>query len=334
MTASPEQRAPALAQRPRLPDFFIAGHSKSGTTALYEMLRRHPQIFLPELKEPVFFADEFPREAHRYRASASLDEYLSLFAPARPEQRTGEASASYLRSPTAAARIAQAQPEARIVVILREPASFLRSFHLQCVQAHYETQKDFRKALALEPDRRRGKRIPRRSRWPQELMYSEHVRYVEQLRRFHDVFPREQVLVLIYDDFRRENEATVRQVLRFLDVDDTLPVQVTEANPTVRMRSQRMDDLLYSASMGHGPVWRALKQAVTALTPGDLRRQALGALQRRVVYGAPPPPDEALMRELRERFTGEVSALSDYLGRDLLTLWGYEQPRPRSQRTS
>jgi hypothetical protein len=308
-----------------MPDFFIVGHSKSGTTALYEMLRAHAQIFLPEVKEPIFFADELPREAHRYRPAATLDEYLSLFEQARADQRVGEASASYLRSPTAASRIAEAQPGARIIAILREPASFLRSFHLQCVQAHYETQKDFRKAIHLEDARRRGERLPRRSRWPQELLYSDHVRYVEQLRRYHDVFPSEQVLVLIYDDFRRDNEATVRRVLRFLEVQDDVPIAVTDANPTVRMRSQRIDDLVYAASRGRGPMWRALKAPVTALTPRPLRRRALAATQRRFVYGAPPPQDESLMMELRIRFKPEVVALSEYIDRDLVSLWGYDR---------
>ncbi|MGO9322040.1 MAG: hypothetical protein ACLQBY_14725, partial [Solirubrobacteraceae bacterium] len=146
-----------------------------------------------------------------------------------------------------------------------------------------------------------------------------------QLRRFHDAFPAEQVLVLIYDDFRRDNEATVRAVLRFLDVDDTVAVEATDANPTVRMRSQRMDDLVYAASIGRGPAWRAVKTMVTAITPTDLRRRALKATQRRFVYGEPPPPDEAFMLELRRRFKPEVVALSEYLDRDLITLWGYDQ---------
>ncbi len=76
--------ATTVSERGRTPDFFIVGHPKSGTTALYEMLRAHPQIFMPELKEPVFFAQELPREAHRYRAPATLEEYLALFVPATP----------------------------------------------------------------------------------------------------------------------------------------------------------------------------------------------------------------------------------------------------------
>ena len=67
---------------PRVPDFFIVGHPKSGTSALYEALRSHPQIFMPELKEPVYFATELARQAHRYTAPSTLEDYLSLFAGA------------------------------------------------------------------------------------------------------------------------------------------------------------------------------------------------------------------------------------------------------------
>ena len=66
----------------RVPEFFVVGHSKSGTTALYEMLRGHPQIFMPDMKEPIYFAPELPRQAHRYTAPGTLEEYLALFAPA------------------------------------------------------------------------------------------------------------------------------------------------------------------------------------------------------------------------------------------------------------
>ncbi|HME02538.1 MAG TPA: sulfotransferase [Solirubrobacteraceae bacterium] len=310
--------------RGRVPDFFLVGHSKSGTTALYEMLRRHPQVFMPDLKEPVFFASELPRQAHRYTAPATLEEYLSLFAPAGPDQRLGEASASYLWSHTAAGRIAEAQPQARIIAILREPASFLRSLHLQCVQSHYENEKDLARALALEPSRREGRNIPPRSGWPQVLMYSEHVRYVEQLRRYRAVFPEEQVLTLVYDDFRADNEGTLREVLRFIGVDATAPIEPVEANPTVRMRSQWLDELVHSVSVGGGPVSQAVKGTVKALLPRKLRRGALKATQRHLVVGEPDSPDAQLMLEIRRRYRGEVEALSEYLGRDLITLWGYD----------
>jgi len=311
----------------RMPDFFIAGHPKSGTTALYEMLKAHPQIFMCEEKEPWFFSEELryrtpPRKP--FGIPATLEDYLALFAAAKPEQRVGEASTTYLWSPSAAQAMAAVAPQARIIAILREPASFLRSLHLQFVEAHIETEPDFRRALSLEGARREGREISRHSYWPQMLTYSDHVAYVEQLRRFHSAFPPEQVLVLIYDDFRNDNEATVRRVLRFLEVDDAAAIEVTEANATVRARSQRLHSMVHAVSVGHGPFSRSVKAAIAAVTPRRMRRGVLHAVQQHVVYTEPLPQDEELMLELRRRFRPEVLALSEYLDRDLVRLWGYE----------
>ncbi len=315
------------AARGRLPDFFIAGQPKSGTTALYEMLRRHPQIYLPERKEPRFFVEEmYHRDPPRPGGTPqTLDEYLAWFDDARADQRIGDASPWYLWSATAASRIAEVQPDARVMAILREPASLLRSLHLEFVQLYVETETDLRRAIELEDARRQGRNIPRNTYWPKALMYSDHVRCVEQLRRFHAVFGPEQMLVLIYDDFRNDNEATVREVLRFLRVDDSLPIEVMEANPTVSVRSRRLHELTHAVSVGHGPVSRAVKSSMKALTPRELRRDALRTVQSRLVFAEAPRPEESVMLELRRRFAGEVQALSEYLGRDLVSLWGYDR---------
>jgi hypothetical protein len=294
------------------------------------MLSRHPQIFMPEFKEPRFFAQELRSRFRRVgpgKLPNTLEQYARLFAAARADQCVGEASPLYLRSHTAAQRIAEATPAAKIIAILREPASYLRSFHLQCVHNHTETQTDFAKALALESKRREGKRIPPFSQSPPALLYSDQVRYVEQLKRFHALFPREQVLVLIYDDLRADNEATVRQVLRFLDVDDSWPVEAVETERLKGLRSLRLMQLRFAVSVARGRAaasGRALK-ALNALIPTLPRTGPVGRLRRRMAYGEPPPPDEALMLELRSRFKGEVVALSEYLHRDLVALWGYDQ---------
>jgi hypothetical protein len=321
----------------RIPDFFIVGHAKSGTTALYEMLKQHPQIFMPAYKggagkEPWFFSSDNPhpqRTAERSvaftgRRAVTMDEYLSLFAAAKPSQRVGEASTSYLWSRTAAGRIAEAQPAARIIAIMREPASFLRSVHLQLLQNHHENERDFRKAVGLDEARREGRSIPKHSYWPQALIYSDRVRYVEQLRRYREVFPPEQMLVLIYDDFQADNEGTVRQVLRFLEVDDSAPVQAMQVNPTIGVRSTRLNDLRLALRAGRGPLLAPVKTIGKALTTSRLRGALFYPLQRRAVYAEPPPPDESFMLELRRRFKGEVVALSEYLDRDLVKLWGYD----------
>jgi len=316
--------------RGRVPDFFLVGHPKCGTTALYETLRRHPQIYMPEGKEPWFFAPELhERTPPRPEGTPhTLQEYMALFAAAEPHQRAGEATALYLWSRTAAARIAEVAPDARIVAILREPASFLRSLHLQFVQTNVETEPDLRRALSLEDERALGKSIPRHSYWPQALQYSSHVRYVEQLRRYRDAFGPERVLVLIYDDFRADNAGTVRTVLSFLGVDESRAIEVPDANPTVRARSQRLNQLMHALSVGRGPVSRGAKETVKTLTPRGLRRQALYAAQRRIVFAEPRPADERLMSELRSRYRPEVLALSEYIGRDLVTLWGYGSVTP------
>jgi hypothetical protein len=318
MTASSEP-APAADSARRLPEFFIVGHHKSGTTALYEMLRRHPQIYMPDIKEPRWFDSDLHEAFGRDTAGKlpqTFEAYLDLFADATPDQRLGEASPSYLRSSAAAAAIAAVQPTARCVAILREPASFVRSLHLQMVQDHVEQERDLRAALAAEQRERGGRTVHR---------YTDHLHYMEQLGRYRDAFAPEQLLVLIYDDFRADNEGTVRRVLRFLDVDDRVSVHVMEANPTVGMRSLPVDRAFGRFSAGRGPVTRAVKGAARTVIPQRARTGALRALRRGVVYSSPPPPDEALMAELRRRFRPEVEALGDYLQRDLIALWGYDR---------
>ena len=207
--------------------------------------------------------------------------------------------------------------------MLREPASFIRSLHLELLQDHVETEKDLRKAIERdEAARRNGETDPDRL----GLMYSpERVAYVEQLRRFHALFPRENVLVLIYEEFRADNDAAVKEVLRFLGADETFPVDVKDANPTVLVRSPRLYEMVRSLYMGRGRAGAVLKRAVKAVVPRRLRRDALGSMRRHVLYSQPSPPDEELMLELRRRSKAEVEALSEYLGRDLVKLWGYDR---------
>ena len=311
----------------KLPDFLIVGHPKCGTTALHEMLAAHPGVFVPDPKEPWFFAEEL-HERTPPRPSgipATVAEYARWFAGAAPGQVIGEASTLYLWSRTAAANIAELLPQARIVAILREPASFLHSLHLQLVEIYVEPETDFARAIELETERSRGRSIPRHGYMPQLLAYSSFIDYTAQLERFHARFPREQVEVLIYDDFRAENEATVREVLRFVGADDAVSLEATHANPSVAPRSQRLSELVQAVVVGRGPYSGALKETVKALTPSGPRRRALHAFKDRFVFGPPPAPDEELMHRLRLRYREQVEKASEYLGRDLVSLWGYDR---------
>jgi len=320
-----ELRAARAAGR-RVPDFFLVGHAKCGTTAMWEMLSAHPQIFTPRFKEMQFLSrgsELGPPPPGRLRPR-TLEAYLSLFEDADPSLRAGEASTEYLRTPGTARRIAALCPDARIVTAFREPAAFVRSLHLQLLEIKVETEPDLGRALALEERRRAGQDIPPVCQWPQALQYREHVHYAAQLREYHECFGPDRVLVLLYDEFRADNAAALRRVMRFLDIDDTVALARSEANPTVRVRSHRAGAALQALSQGRGPLTTAARGAVQALSTDRMRQRALRAARSAIVERAPHSGDPSLTNELRERFRPEVQAFGDYLGRDLLALWGYE----------
>ena len=182
----------------RWPDFFIVGAPKCGTTALYEYLRQHPSLFLPFHKEPLFFGDDLTRRYGRL----TTDEYLALFNEADEGQRIGEASAWYLYSESAAREIASVSPSASIIAMVRQPVDMMYAQHSQLLFNRQEEIEDFGSALAAEPARRRGERLPPGPLRPETLRYRETSRYADQLQRYFDVFGRERVHVIVFDDFR------------------------------------------------------------------------------------------------------------------------------------
>ena len=296
----------------RVPDFFIVGHQKSGTSALYEMLRTHPQVFMPDLKEPKFFGADLPARTEPDPSRglpATLADYRALYRDAG-SRVAGDASPTYINSRLAAREIAGQRPDAKVIAIFREPASFIRSLHLQMVQSRVEDETDLGRALEGESVTRGGETVRR---------YSDQVRYTEQIERFEESFPPEQLMVLIYDDFRADNAATLRRVLAFLGVDEELELKAQEVNPAVRVRNPGLDRMVHRVSAGSGPFSRAVKR----VTPQGIRRRALQATQQKLLWAEPQAADEQFMAQLRERFRGEVDRFGAHIGRDLIGLWGY-----------
>ena len=224
--------------------------------------------------------------------------YLALFDGALPEQRAGEASSSYLRSPDAP-RSHRADGSRR--ADHRDPA---RARQLPALAAP---------AASAGPRRERARPAPGAALEREDdraatgapaaaLRYSDHVRYVEQLRRYHEFFAARAVLVLIYDDFRARTRRRCGGCCASSRWTTTWRSSRYEANPTVRMRSVRLAQLLHAARTGQGPFGRAVNGPLEALTPRRVRRAALGVVRRRVLYGEPHAPDERLMGELRAAF--------------------------------
>ena len=314
------------AEEGRLPDFFIVGHPKCGTTAICEGLKNHSQVFMPAIKEPNFFAldrkkrpgaqtDEAP-PSHANR----LDKYLDLFADAGDDQLAGESSVFYLWSPVAARSIAELQSAAKIIAILREPASLLNSLYLQFSQSGVETAKSFREAIELEESRRSTDRFP-------SLLYADYVKYVEQIERYRAEFPADQILILLLDDLRRENQAVMGQIARFLEIDETDSLVAPKVNPTVRVRSTRLNRVTHYLRRRQNPVITGVKASAGAAFPrGTRRRAAISTGLNGLLYGEPRKADDQLMSSLRERFRPEVDSLSEYLDRDLVSEWSYDDP--------
>lgn len=199
------------------PDFFIAGAPKSGTTSLYTYLRSHPRIFMPQAKEPHYFAKDFVN----YPAIREEADYLKLFKKStKAHIAIGEASVWYLYSKVALDLIRDFNPDARIIVMLRNPVDLAYSMHGQALYNFNETEPDFEKAWLLQNERAQGKHIPGGCRAEQILQYQALASLGHQVEHLLNVFPDRQVRILFFEEFVADPASTYRKVLSFLGVPD------------------------------------------------------------------------------------------------------------------
>ncbi len=187
------------------PDFFIVGAPKAGTTSLYGYLSQHPHVFAPEIKEPHFFSCPEVLDTY-YKISFVEDEqqYRQLYATVSDDQLAGDFSPSYLFSEYAAERIHQTHPDAKIIMILRNPVERAISHYLMDVRFGLQ-QLSFAECLVLDKKTR--------------LFHREYVevgQYVRQVRRFTERFAAENVLILLHEDLIRSTVGTVGTILKFL----------------------------------------------------------------------------------------------------------------------
>ncbi len=288
------------------PDFFIVGAPKCGTTAMNAYLRQHPEIFIPDAKE----LHHFGRDLVMNRPRDDRAQYLARFAGRGPQhKRAGEASVWYLWSRTCARELADFNPRARIVIMLRDPVEVMYSQHSQAIVNALgdEDILDFEQALAAEPDRAAGRRIPRHCTFADGLRYRAIVDFAPQVRRYFDVFGRDRVHVIIFDDFRADTAGAYRALLRFLGVDEHFVPELAVVNANQVVSSHRVR-----------AVQRLIPPGWKDLVPDRARRRVSEAISRaNITYKKRPPMDPALRGRLAAELTGQVEALSELLGRDL-----------------
>jgi hypothetical protein len=306
----------------RTPDFFIVGAAKCGTTSLYRYLGRHPEVFMPSTKWINYFNVDLASSAN----CACWDDYLTHFADAGDARRVGEASESSLYSKRAAAGIRDACPGADIIIMLRNPVDVLHSLHSQLLFSGVEDIEDFAEALAAEPDRKRGERLPPVTHHPQEwLLYREAAQFAEQVERYLDVFGRDRVQVILFDDFRNDTAGVYADTLRFLGVDPGFQPDFDVHNANAAVRNRRLDGF-----MRRPP--ESVRRLVRAVLPATgLRRGIAGRLRRLNTTETPRPAlDPALRAELQRELAPDIERLAELIGRDLGHWFGPVRERLRA----
>lgn len=304
-----------------IPNLFIVGQPKSATSALYSYLKQHPDVCMGSTKEPQYFCRDLNSQYfHLAGLERTRENYLALFGQCSGVSVVGEGSTAYLYSKVAAEEIARFNPAAKIIVMLREPAEFLYSYHLQLLRnsCTFEVETDFEEALRLEQARKKGEKIPRNCLDPSFLYYSDRVGYAEQLERYYRVFPGEQIKVIIYDDFCADNKAVYLDVLNFLNLSDDYIPDMNVVNARVKVRSRRF-------KQGADKVLFPFKQAIRSRFSGGLYKR-MRKIYRVLVFSknSVAPLDQTLKREIQKRYRDEVVKLGEVLNRDLIRLWGYE----------
>jgi hypothetical protein len=278
-----EQAGTAAAGDRHLPNFLIIGAMRSGTTSLTRYLRSNPQVFMAQPKELHFFDFEYDQGEDWYRRH---------FEDAGDVHAVGEATPNYLYLEEAMPRLAALVPDARLVAILRNPVDRAYSHYWHNRSVGRE-ELSFEEALTSEPERIRSDDPHPRAYWS----YVDRGRYVHQLRRVRDLYPRDSLRVLLFDDLLSEPEETYRSTCRFIGADpDHRPPELGEpVNGFVTFRSRTL-------------------RSITQRMPRSARR-AVGRLNAR--SESYPPMSAATREGLVDGFRADNAALARWLGRDL-----------------
>lgn len=269
----------------RLPTFLIIGASKAGTTSLASYLSQHPDVFMSSRKEINFFDLHY---------GEGVDWYRAHFVGAGDRRAVGEATPTYFLDDRALSRMAELLPDARLVVLLRNPVDAAWSNYWMQRSLGFE-KRDFAEAVRAELEGERSGAI--QYLWP--------VRYVRRLERVCDLYPREALLVRLFDDLTADPRATFTEVCRHIGVDDTVvPPNVGDVyNPSTRLRSERLRYLMLRS--------RAWKWMPRLATPIDRWNRV------RTAY---PEIDPVVRGRITDLLAEDTAALTRWLGRDL-SVW-------------
>lgn len=289
-----------------LPNFIMIGVAKAGTTSVSRYLAQHPQIFMCPIKATNFFGYEDARDWKwhdegdppllRNFPVTSFDEYEAMFAGARDETAVGEVSPQYIRCPTAARRIHETLPNVKLVASLRNPADRAFSGFLMRTRRG-EAVESFYKELTAK---------------------SSHVKegfYYRRLKRYLDLFPREQTKIYLFEEFKKDAGRIVTELFGFLGVDTKFVLDTSvRHNPGAVPKLRLLNRLLYSPT---------LARIARSLFPG--MKGALKQVRQINLSPAPKlPPD--LRAQLVALYREDILKVQELLDKDL-SVWLQDDPR-------
>ena len=291
------------------PNFFIVGAPKCGTTAMNDYLAQHPDIFMAK-KEIHYFGSDL-----KTRLKISESEYLQYFQQAGNKKIIGEASVWYLYSKKASIEIKKFSPEAKILIMLRNPVEVLYSLHSQHLFDGNENVTDFEEALNLDAERKRGNRMPHSLDFFALPPYRDSVLFAEQVRRYLDSFGRENIHVVLYEDFIADTEKAVTETLNFLGLDRKIQMTYNVINPNKRIRFFSLHRLLKNPSVG-------IKKLARIILPfKKLRHRIMVYLFKWNIHiKARDKMNDQLYARLKASFSDDISSLEKIIHRDL-TSW-------------
>ena len=292
-----------------LPDFFVAGAPKAGTTALHAALARHPSLYMSAVKEPKFFLSDGPPptrggpgDVRTYREHVwRRDDYEALFDAAPAGTLRGESTPFYLYDRAAQQRIRALIPDARLIVILRDPVERAHSNWTHLWSAGLDPIGDVVRACA-EEDRRIA------AGWADFWHYAALGRYGEQLAHLYTVFPRDQVMVFRYRALIEQPGRLLDQICGFLGVQQGVLAEVPRENVTAHPHLTLRHRALSSALR--------LGTAASAMLPDRAEAAMTGLLERRLQQDAPPrrPLTWAERRALIPLFEADIRLLESVTG--------------------
>jgi hypothetical protein len=308
----------------KIPNLFIVGHPRSGTSSLHSYLDQHPDIFITVIKEPNYFALDFREASDRYHNKKlyfpfrTREQYLRLYRKWGDEKIAGEATATNLCSKVAAREIHRFNPQAKIIMMFREPVDFLYSYHSAAQFALGEHLKSFEEALLAENGRRKGRDLSKRVINPSWLFYSEFIKYAEQIERFLSYFAPEQIKIILFDDLKNDTPGIYRDILSFLEVNTDFKPSFDIVNPNKQIRWA----LIKKHTLDSPYFRKTMRLLVSDETYAGLKNFYKSKI---VKYKPRPDLDDDVRKKWMENARPEVENLSRMLNIDLISLWGYDK---------